>query len=126
MLSVDDYIFSLEGEAMKIVQKLDTMLALQLGLESKIRYKIPFYYNRSWICYINPQKKGGVELAFLRGNEMSNLYGYLDLKGRKQVMGISFYESKEIKEDILMEIIAEAILLDEQVPYIKRRSKKDN
>jgi len=31
MLSVDDYIFSLEGEAMKIVQKLDTMLALQLG-----------------------------------------------------------------------------------------------
>jgi len=126
MLSVDDYIFSLEGEAMKIVQKLDTMLALQLGLESKIRYKIPFYYNRSWICYINPQKNGGVELAFLRGNEMSNYYGYLDLKGRKQVMGISFYESKEIKEDILMEIIAEAILLDEQVPYIKRRSKKDN
>jgi len=126
MLSVDDYIFSLEGEAMKIVQKLDTMLALQLGLESKIRYKIPFYYNRSWICYINPQKKGGVELAFLRGNEMSNTYGYLDLKDRKQVMGISFYESKEIKEDILMEIIAEAILLDEQVPYIKRRSKKDN
>jgi len=57
---------------------------------------------------------------------MSNTYGYLDLKDRKQVMGISFYESKEIKEDILMEIIAEAILLDEQVPYIKRRSKKDN
>jgi hypothetical protein len=36
-------------------------------------------------------------------------------------MGIGFYSLNEVNTDILSEIIAEAILLDESVPYASKR-----
>jgi hypothetical protein len=46
---------------------------MELNLEDKIRFGIPFYFGRSWICYLNPIKNHKVELAFVRGNELSNI-----------------------------------------------------
>ncbi|MFK7922424.1 MAG: DUF1801 domain-containing protein, partial [Bacteroidia bacterium] len=96
----------------------------EMGLISKIRYKVPFYYNRSWICYLNPTKTEGIELVFLRGNELSNIQGILEARGRKQVSGILLSKVSEIPQEAIREIMHEAIILDETVKYESKRKGK--
>jgi len=123
MTEVEQYISDLKINQREIMLYFHDLLAHQLELEAKIRYKIPFYYHKSWICYLNPIKNGGVELAFLRAYELSNHQGLLDFKGRKQVAGISFSNVDEIPRDHIYEIIQEALLLDESIPYTSKRKK---
>ena len=126
MTQVEDFISLQEGETRQIMQYLHDVLAGELGLVDKIRYRIPFYYHKSWICYSNPLKSNGVELAFLRGNELSNEQGILDFKGRKQVAGIELRTFSEIPRAAIYEIIQEALILDEIKPYASKRTKKTN
>lgn len=115
-----DYIYGLEGDQQEIMLHLHELLASYPEVSGKIRYKIPFYFRKSWICYLNPTKDG-VELAFTRANELSNEQGLLDFKDRKQVAGISFTKVSDIKEDAIHEIFQEALLLDEEVKYASKR-----
>ncbi len=123
MTAVELFILEKEGEQQKILDRLHNLLSSFPEITSKIRYKIPFYYHKSWICYLNPTKDGGIELAFTRGNELSNEQGLLDSKGRKQVYGISFHSSREIDEDLVAEVFQEALILDEEIPYASKRKK---
>jgi len=107
-----------------VMLHLHHWLTMDLNLAEKIRFKIPFYYGRSWICYLNPVKNNKVELVFVRGNELSNDQGILQNKGRKQVYGIEFEKVSEIPMQQLNEIIQEAILLDETKPYKSKRKLK--
>jgi hypothetical protein len=104
-----------------IMEHLHQMLTSLPGVTAALKFKIPFYYCHSWICYLNPEKKGGVELAFTRANELSNEQGLLDFRGRKQVGGIVFQKTKDIPEEAVLEIVQEALLLDEEVPYASKR-----
>jgi hypothetical protein len=99
------------------------LLSVELNLTDKLRFKIPFYYRKSWICYLNPSKNNSIEFAFVRGNELSNSQGLLDSKGRKQVLSVELTELSKIPIKELTEIIHEAILLDEAVPYASKRKK---
>ena len=117
MDQVENFILDLEGEQKDIMEHLHHLLGTFPGITSKIRYKIPFYYCRSWICYLNPVKGNQVELAFIRGIELSNEQGLLEFRGRKQVAGIVLRSASSIKIPAITEIIQEAIMLDEQVPY---------
>ncbi|MEL6943282.1 MAG: DUF1801 domain-containing protein [Bacteroidota bacterium] len=123
MSEVEDFIYEREGEQRAILLYLHHLFTMDLGLESKIRYRIPFYFGRSWICYTNPIKEEAIELVFLRGNELSNAQGILESKGRKQVSGITFSTLKEISEETLLEVLQEAIVLDETIPYASKRKK---
>ncbi len=96
---------------------LHQSLVSDFDLTPRISYKIPFYYRKSWICYLNPIKDEGIELAFPRGNELSNEQGLLEERDRKQVRGVIFYKLSEIPWPALREIIQEAIVLDETIPY---------
>lgn len=102
---------------------LHNLLSSAFNLTAKMRYGIPFYYRKSWICYLNPTKKGMIELAFTRGNELSNNQGLLDNKGRKQVFSVEFESIADIPGEVVNEIMQEAILLDETVPYASKRKK---
>ncbi|MEL6668817.1 MAG: DUF1801 domain-containing protein [Bacteroidota bacterium] len=113
MANVESFIYTRPGEEREILFYFHQLLTEEMGLEPKIRFKIPFYFNRSWVCYLNPIKQGGIELAFLRGRELSNVQGLLVSKGRKQVYGIDCYSLAEIPREAIYEIIQEAILLDE-------------
>jgi hypothetical protein len=117
MSEIDEYIYGHEGSARKIMLYLHDLMCSYPNIRAKISYKVPFYYGKSWICYLNPLKNGAVEMAFPRGYELSNVQGLLDSKGRKMVKGIEFRALKEIPEDSLREIINEAIILDDTVPY---------
>jgi hypothetical protein len=125
MTDVTSYLFDFKGEQNTILCYFHDLLNRELELTPKMRYGIPFYYRFSWICYLNPSKDGAVELAFPRGNELSNVQGILNSRGRKQVCSIDFLKFSEIPRKEIYEIIQEAILLDELKPYAsKRKSNK--
>ena len=117
------FISEKEGEQQAILDLLHNLLIGFPEMEDKIRYKIPFYYRRSWICYLNPLKDGGVELAFTRANELSNESGILDFKNRKQIAGITINRVEDIPMEEISAVIMEALLLDETVPYNVRKKK---
>lgn len=118
-----DYIESLEGEQRDIMLALHEFVSSFPQVTGKIRFKIPFYYRKTWICYLNPLKGGGVELCFVRASELSNEQGLLDFKGRTQVAGVSFFKVGDIKETTLFEVFQEAFLLDDEVKYASKRKK---
>ena len=124
MSAVTDKIYEFEGKQQEIMLYFHDLFVNRLNLSAKLRYKLPFYYGKSWICYLNPTKTGGVELAFTRGNELSNSQGLLDHKGRKQVSSIELQQVKDINQEALLEVIHEAILLDETVPYASKNSSQ--
>lgn len=123
MYAVEEYITQLEDNQRKIAAFLHQKLSEEFGLEAKIRFKIPFYFRKSWVCYLNPVKNDGIELAFIRGNELSNEYQYFDFKGRKQVMGITIYDIKDLDRDIFEQTLIEALTLDESVKYNVNKAK---
>ena len=123
MNDIEAYLSDLASPQQEMMDYLHQLITSYPEVTAKIRYKIPFYYRRSWICYLNPTKDGGVELAFTRGNELSNEQGLLDARGRKQVSGVVFYQLKDIPEAVLYEVLQEAFLLDEEAPYSVRRKR---
>ncbi|MBN8702118.1 MAG: DUF1801 domain-containing protein [Bacteroidetes bacterium] len=114
-MSANEFIFNIENKTQKeIVIFLNDLLLSIPGIYCKKNYNIPFYYKKSWICYINLSKKQkDVELCFIRGVELSNEYGLLDLKKRKQIAGITFKNLSSYPLDQVKETINEAIILDE-------------
>ena len=123
MNEVEAYINEFEGEQKSIMLFFHNWFTRELNLISKIRYNIPFYYQKSWIYYLNPIKPDRVELAFLRGNELSNEQGLLEVKDRKQVYGITFHKISDVPVELIHEIIQEALLLDQVKPYSIRKKK---
>ena len=123
MNDIEAYLSDLDSPQQEMIDYLHQLITSYPEVTAKIRYKIPFYYRRSWICYLNPTKDKGVELAFTRGNELSNEQGLLDARGRKQVSGVVFYQLKDIPEAVLHEVLQEAFLLDEEVPYSVRKKR---
>lgn len=113
-----------EGVQKEIMLRLHTVITEFPEVTAKIRYKIPFYYRKSWICYLNPIKKDKVELAFPRGSELSNEQGLLQANGRKQVRGVIFENENDLPWQSIHEILQEAFLLDEEVKYASKRKKK--
>ena len=124
MEDAQEFILDYSNSQREVLQYFHDLMTSYPEIISKIRYKIPFYYRRSWICYLNPTKDGKIEFAFTRGNELSNQQGLLESKGRKQVYGITVSNINEIPKDTINEIIQEAILLDETVPYASKRTVK--
>ena len=110
-----------DGDQRNVMEYMHNILTRDMQLMDKIRFKIPFYFGRSWICYLNPLKNEKVEFAFVRGNELSNYQGLLQNKGRQQVYSIEFEKVSEIPVELLNEVIQEAILLDQSKPYASKR-----
>jgi hypothetical protein len=124
MALVEDFIAAQDDPQRELMEFLHRLLCIELGLQDKMRYQLPFYYCRSWVCYMNPTRGGGVEFAFLRGNELSNSQGLLESKGRKQVMSVEWNSIADIPLRSLHELMQEALLLDETQPYASKRTKK--
>ncbi|MEQ8906344.1 DUF1801 domain-containing protein [Ekhidna sp.] len=113
MSSIINFISGLDGQQKAIVSYLHQRLAEHHGLVQHIKYEIPMYYRKSWVCYLNPIKNEGIELAFLNGHKLSNDQGILDRKKRKMVAGIDLYHVSKIPERQIDEIVQEAIILDD-------------
>lgn len=119
--AVVDYINGLEGAQRDIMFAIHEMLSSYPDVTSKLRYKIPFYDRKSWVCYLNPVKPDGIELAFIHGKELSNVQGILQIKGRKQIMGIELFSLHDIPIDSIQEVLMEAFLLDDEKALAKQK-----
>jgi len=124
MTAVEDLIYQYEGEQRTILLYFHDLLLNDLNLTAKITFGNPCYYGKSWICYLKPTKNGAIELAFLRGNELSNEQGLLQSKGRKQLRSVEFASANAIPQDAVMEVLHEAMVLDDSTPYESKRTKK--
>jgi hypothetical protein len=123
MNPVESYIYRLEGEEREIISYLHDLLTQRYEMSYKIRYRVPFYDIKKWLCYLNIQKKGGVELCFLHGRWMADPQGALDAKGRVQIYGITYRSLEQIDEEVLQILIEEAIEIDEKFSKLKRLPK---
>lgn len=123
MNEAEDFIYQHEGNQKQLLLYFHNLLISFPKVYAKICYKIPFYYLKSWVCYLNPIKNKGVEICFIHGKELSNSQGLLQTNGRKQVYGIPFYSIKEVPEDTVLEIIQEAFLLDETLSHVSKKKK---
>ena len=99
-------------------------------LKEKFAYGAPFYFRNSRVCFIYPASLPysgidfGVSFGFNRGHLLSNDHGMLDLGNRKEVAYVSLLQESEIRWDILLEILHEAILLDNEMAAQKHAKKK--
>jgi len=81
-------------------------------------YGAPFFKGRKRICFLYPASlpysgvKEGVNFGFTRANFLSNDHGLLDIGDRKEVAYIAVLAEKDIREDLFLEILHEAIILD--------------
>jgi hypothetical protein len=124
MEDIEIYLETLPLDQQKIMELLHNQLSIIPHITGKIRYAIPFYYRHSWICYLNPLKSGGVELAFTRANELLAVKDLLDFSNRKQVGGIRYSHPGAIDWNVFQVVLQEALLLDEKVSYASKRKKK--
>lgn len=99
---------------------LHHLLLTYPGIKPKIRYGLPFYDQHKWVCYLNPLKKGGVELCFTRANEMPEIANLLNKKNRSQIAGIDIVELN----DNLLSIIDSAMLCALQLDKLTATNKK--
>ncbi|MCB0534398.1 MAG: DUF1801 domain-containing protein [Lewinellaceae bacterium] len=96
-------------------------------LREKFGYGVPYYHQYSRICFMYPAsfpysgQQVGVAIGFTRGHLLSNAQGLLDLGDRKEVAYVSLLQQKDILEETLLEILHEAVLLDEDLYREKKR-----
>lgn len=120
MNPVESYIYNMDTVEQEIASYLHDVFTQKYGMTCKLRYHIPFYDINKWVCYINPQKKTGVELCFLHGRWMSDECGLLEARGRTQIKGVIYHNLSEINEEPLMSTIDEAIILDKEFSKSKK------
>lgn len=116
-MEIEEYTESLQPHQKQVIYLLHEMIMDNPEMELKRKFKLPFYYRKSWICYFTILKNGAVEWAFTRGNELSNDNDYLKSRGRKQVSSVEFSSVNEIDISKAKACLHEALLLDERIPY---------
>jgi hypothetical protein len=101
------------------------------GLSLKERWGLPFYYGKTWVCYINipkPKKKGDshiLELCFTRANELPSPTPILDFKGRRSIAGYTFQSPAASFDESLKLIIDDAIELDGSTNYSPKTRREE-
>ena len=110
---IDEFIAAQVRETREIIEALRTLI-LESGpdIEERLAHRIPFYYYHGRFCYINPVK-GGVDLGFCHGNELSNTQGLLESKERVEVKTIFISSLIDFPTDAIRQILQEALLLNE-------------
>lgn len=64
----------------------------------------------------------GVQLGFCNGNKLNDDINFLEKGLRKQVYSKTFNSTKEINVDLLKSYLLDAVLIDEKLKPVKRKS----
>lgn len=107
-----------------ILKSIHNALISYPAVECKIKFKLPFFYKNTWIAYLNPIKKDGIEFCIVRAKEIPSIVDFVNYKKRTMIAGISFYSIKEIDFNILHFVFQEAYQLDSTTPYTFKKTKK--
>lgn len=123
MNGVDLFIDDLEDESTReLVYAInEIILNSHPAIHSKIRFKIPFYFLHSWICYINPLKTGGIEWCFIHGQRLEDPHDILQSKDRIMIAGIEVKEPEDLNNEAVLDILYTAIEYDKQLAEKKKK-----
>ncbi len=117
---VEQFIAAQARPQRSLLLALHQLLLTYPGIKPKVRYGLPFYDQNKWVCYLNPLKKGGVEMGFTRANEMPEMAELLNKKGRSQIAGIDVFELNENVIEKIDQIMQCALQLD-RTPTVKKK-----
>jgi len=120
-LTVIDYIYNQTGAQHELFLQFHSFIMGYDGIRADIKYKIPFYSLTKPICYISPQKKGGVEIVFWNALKMKDSLPLLDLKQRKWMAGITYNNIDEVDFELFDKIFREGISVDGPLEIKKGR-----
>ena len=88
--------------------------------KEKLSYNVPYFSRYSRICFIWPAsipwgkvKMNGVQLGFCKGYLLQDEFGYLEKGNRKQVFSKTFFNIKDINEDLLKAYLFDAVEIDQ-------------
>ncbi len=125
MNPVETYIYEQNEKKQQILTFFHDLFINKYGLTANIKWKIPTYYGKAWVAYLNPDKKtDGIHICFVRGNELSEKHSILKTEGRKMVKSIYIDSVEKIPYEKLINCIEEAVTLDQTVKYKAPNSKK--
>jgi len=129
-MEVEDFIANLPNDERILVSRLRALLFdTEPRFQAKLSYGVPYFSRNRSVCFIWPAsaplgpKNAKVSFGFCYANLLSNAQGLLLSEGRKQVHIVRFSLIKEINENALLEIIREALIIDELF-LPKKKSKK--
>lgn len=133
-MTVEEFFFDIPKENREICERLRAIILSAADFEEKLHYGVPYYFRHRPVTCIWPPgvwggARRGVFIGFCRGNLLSNEQGIIEMGNRKRFGLIRFYNVKEIKEEPLLEIIHEAIMVDDEVARekmdrIKNKTRK--
>jgi hypothetical protein len=143
MEDVDEFIAGLDPTERTIVTRLRKLiLDTDPRLQEKLSYGVPYFFHNRRICFIWPashfpcsedkrkEYPEKVQLGFCYGNLLSNEQGVLLAEGRKQVYLMKLTTPSEINDQIIREIVMEAVLIDDSFRIPAKKSspskKKSN
>ena len=131
MSTIEEFFFDLPKENREICERLRAIILNAVpDFEEKFFYGVPYYFRHRPVTCIWPAgvwggPKKGVFIGFCRGNLLSNEQGIVEMGNRKRFGLIRYFDVKEIREDPLIEILHEAIIVDEQVANEKQKRKSN-
>jgi len=120
-MELDHFIERISEPQRRIVYFLHDQFLQFPEISFKIRFKIPFYYYSTWVCYLNPVKPDKIELVFINGKLLSNSQGLLEARGRKKVAGVMLDDLNSIPIESILEIFSEALILEEEIKKDKKK-----
>ena len=119
-MDVEDFIANLPKDERIIVTRLRALLfEAEPRFREKLSYGVPYFSRNRRVCFLWPSSAplgpaiAKVSFGFCYANQLSNAQGLLQSEGRKQVHIIRFSSLSEINEKLLLEIIQEALIVDE-------------
>src|SRR5688572_10705977 len=128
-MDVNEFIINLPKEERIIVSRLrDILFETEPRFHEKLSYGVPYFSRNRRVCFIWPASaplgpmNAKVSFGFCYANLLSNAQGLLLKEGRKQVYIARFSSIKEMNQKALLEIIREALIIDEL--FLPKRYKK--
>jgi len=121
MEKVEKFIAKEKGHKRLICEELRRLILENIpNVKEEIKWNCPFYSYKGILCFINP-RKDCVDLGFYQGHLLSNENGILDTDG-KTVRHIKYVTIDDIDEYKLLEVINEAVLINEEL----QKKQKNN
>jgi hypothetical protein len=130
MSSVEEFIYDLPPDERQMCQRLrNIILGTIPDFEEKFFYGVPYYFRHKAVCCIWPAsaKAGpprGVFIGFCRGNLLSNEQGIIEMGNRKRFGLIRYFSVNEINEQPIIEILHEAVMVDDEIRKKKNKRKR--
>lgn len=114
-----------EERAMTTVLR-NIVLEVNPSFEEKFAYGVPYYYINKRVCFVWPTSvprsgfKSGVILGFSNGVILKKKFDIISCGTCKVVGWIQYHNLKEIKSNIIQDILTEAIILQEMQNIISK------